>query len=107
MSNRAHASVQARQKALTASLPSDRLLQHTYFRGGSPEVDEQHAECQDKRLALQSSRKGFETPSVSAASQGNTPARGHVTPSSAVVDRASHFGHDFSRIPVYPSRPPV
>lgn len=104
MSDRAYAKVQTQQKTLTGSSPSS-LLQRTCACGGSPGIDGLCTECRDKRLTLQSSRRGFEAPSVPTAAQGNSPARENVT--SNVVDKSSRFGRDFSRIPVYSSRLPV
>ena len=107
MSDRAYAKVQAQQKPLIRFSPKSSPLQRTCACGGSPSIDGLCTECRDQRLTLQSSRRDFEAPSVSAAAQDNSPAQENITSSSAVVDRASHFGHDFSRIPVYSSQLPV
>jgi hypothetical protein len=103
MSDRAYAKAQAPQKTLTGSSPSSYLLQRTCACGGSSGIDGLCAECRDKRLTLSHSRRGFEAPPALAVAQGNSSAQESVTSLDSVMDRASRFGHDFSRIPVYSS----
>lgn len=105
MSDRAQEKVRVQQKTLIGSSPKSSLLQRTCVCGGSPGIDGLCTECRDKRFTSQDSRRGFEAPSVLAAAQSNSPAQENVTSMGGVVDRASRFGHDFSRIPIYASMP--
>lgn len=107
MNDRAYANAQAQQKTLIGSSPKRSLLQRTCVYGGSTGINGLYTECRDKRLTLLSSRGEFAARSVSIAAHGNPSAQENVTSLSTVFDKASHFGHDFSRIPVYSSRLPV
>src|SRR5436309_1321404 len=107
MSNGVHAKVQAQQKTLTGSSPNSRLLQRTCACGGLPGIDGLCAECRDKRLTLPHPRRGFEAPSASAVAQGNSSAQESVPSLDSVMDRASRFGHEFSRIPIHSTQTAV
>src|SRR6266516_7213641 len=103
MSNGEHAKGHAQQKTLTGSSPNSRLLQRTCACGGLPSIDGLCTECRDKQLTSHSSRRGFEAPSASAVTQGNSSAQESLPSLDSAFDRASRFGHDFSRIPLYPT----
>ncbi len=79
-------------------------MQRTCACGGSSGIDGLCAECRDQRLTFPLSRSGFEAPSASAVVQGNSSAQESVPSLDSVMDRASHFGHDFSQIPIYPTQ---
>src|SRR5258708_34769167 len=103
MSDQTSVKVQAQQKTLTGSSPSNRLLQRRCACGGSPGIDGLCSECRDKRLTSKSSRRGFEAPSGTAAAQSNVTVKENVNSSREIVSRACNFVHDVSRIPVHSS----
>ncbi len=101
MNDRSYAKVKAPQKTLIGSSPSRRLLQRTCACGGSPGIDGLCTQCREKQLTLSRSQRAFEPPSAPGGVPGSTPAQEHGPLFNAAFDRASHFGHDFSQIPIH------
>ncbi len=58
--------------------------------------------CRSEQSTLLRSQRAFGPPSAPVAVQGNAPAQENVPSFNSVFDRASRFGHDFSRIPIHP-----
>ena len=107
MSDRAFAQVQAQQKILSRSTPKSSLLQRTCVCGQHTIAGGQCSTCRNAPSTLLRSPRVFEPPSVLVIAQNNLPTQEDVPSLNTAFDRASRFGHDFSRIPVYTSRSPV
>ena len=58
--------------------------------------------CRSEQSTLHRSQRAFGSSSSLAVTQGNSPAQEHGPSFNAAFDSASHFGHDFSRIPIHP-----
>jgi hypothetical protein len=101
MSDRTYAKAQAQQKTLTGSSPKSSLLQRTCACGQHTIAGGECSTCRNKQPTLLRSQRAFEPSSASVTAQEN------VLSLNTVVDRVSSFGHNFSRIPVYASRPSV
>ncbi len=102
MSDRAYAKVQAQQKTLSGSSAKSSLLQRTCACGQHTIAGGECEECRSEQSTLHRSRRAFEPPSAPGAVPGSSPAQENGTSFNAAFERASRFGHDFSRIPIHP-----
>jgi hypothetical protein len=107
MSDRAYMKAQAQQKTLSGSSPKSGLLQRTCACGQHTIAGGECEVCRNAQSPLLRSPRVFEPPLASVTTQNNSPTQENVSSLNSDLNRASHFGHDFSRIPVYSSRPPV
>jgi hypothetical protein len=105
MSDRTYAKVQAQQKTLSESSPKSDLLQRTCACGQHTIAGGECSACSNQRSMLLRSQRAFGSPSSLATAQNNASTQENVSSLNSVVDSASHFGHDFSQIPVYSSHP--
>lgn len=99
MSDRAYAKIEKQQKVLTGLPAKSGLLQRTCTCGESPGIDGLCAECRKKRLTQGSTERGFEPTSI--ATEETTASVNSLS------NESSHFGQDFSQIPLYPPQRPV
>lgn len=102
MSDRTYAKAQAQQKTLSESSPRSSLLQRTCACGQHTIAGAQCSACRSEQSTLLRSQRAFGSSSTSAVTQGSSPAQENVPSFNAAFDRASRFGHDFSRIPIHP-----
>jgi hypothetical protein len=102
MSDRAYAKVQAQQKTLSGSSSRSSLLQRTCACGQHTIAGAECSTCRSEQSTLQRFHRAFESPSAPGAVSGSSPAQEHGPSFNAAFDRASRFGHDFSRIPIHP-----
>ena len=102
MSDRTYAKVQAQQKTLSGSSPRSSLLQRTCACGQHTIAGAQCSTCRSEQSTLHRSQRAFEPPSAPGAVPGSSPAQENGTSFNSAFDRASRFGHDFSRIPIHP-----
>lgn len=101
MNDRVHAKTQAQHVTLSGSLPKGSLLQRTCASGQHTPADGEYSSWRNKHSTLHLSHRAFEPPSAPDAVAGGSAAR-DINPSIyAAFDRASHFGHDFRRIPIH------
>src|SRR5438876_960456 len=107
MSDRLYAKVQAQQNTLTGSSPGSRLLQRTCACGQHTITGAECSTCRSEQSTLHRSQRAFGPPSAPGAVQGSSPAQENGPSFNSAFDSASHFGHDFSQIPVYSSHLPV
>jgi outer membrane protein OmpA-like peptidoglycan-associated protein len=101
MSDRAYAKVQVQQKTLSGSSPKSSLLQRTCTCGQHTIAGAECSACRNEQSMLHRSQRAFGPPSAPTAVQGNSPAQENGTSFNSAFDRASRFGHDFSRIPIH------
>src|SRR5438034_3277295 len=101
MSDRAYAKAQAQQKTWSGSSPKSSLLQRTCACGQHTIAGGECSTCRSQQSTLHRSQRAFGPPSAPGAVPGNTPAQENVPSFSSAFDRASRFGHDFSRIPTH------
>lgn len=94
MSDQSYAKVQAQQKP-SGSSPGRRLLQRTCACGQHTIGGAECQTCRDEQSSLLRSQRAYGPALTTTPPQENSPS---VNPGS---DGASHFSHDFSRIPVY------
>jgi hypothetical protein len=100
MSDRAFAQVQAQQKTLSRSTPKSSLLQRTCACGQHTIAGGECSTCRNEQSILSRSQRAFEPLSA----PGTLPSSSLDDPSfNSAFDRASHFGHDFSQIPIHSS----
>ena len=102
MSDRTYAKVQVQQKTLSGSSPRSSLLQRTCACGQHTIAGAQCSTCRSEQSTLHRSQRTFEPPSAPGAVPGSSPAQENVPSFNSTFDRASRFGHDFSRIPIHP-----
>ena len=107
MSDRAYAKVQAQQKMLVGLSPQNSLLLRTCACGQHTIAGGECSACRSEQFTLHHSQRAFGPFPVPVAPQGNTPAQENGTSSNSAFERASYFGHDFSRIPVYSPHSPM
>lgn len=107
MSNRVYIKFQVQQNTLMGSSPKSSFLQRTCACGQHILAGGECATCRNERSALLRFQRAFGSPSALPAVQGNFAAQENVPSLNSSFDRTSRFGHDFSRIPVYSSHPPV
>src|SRR5437667_4513520 len=101
MSDRAYANVQVQQKTLIGSSSKGSLLQRTCACGQHTIAGGECDACRREQSTLPRSQRAFGPPSAPHAGLGSSPAQEHGTSSNSAFDSASHFGHDFSRIPIH------
>ena len=101
MSDRAYAKAQAQQKTLIGSSPKNSLLQRTCACGQHTIAGGECSTCRSEQSTLLRSQRAF---GPSSSDQAALLLRKMFLSFSPAFDRASRFGHDFSRIPVYSSR---
>ncbi|EFH84869.1 DUF4157 domain-containing protein [Ktedonobacter racemifer] len=98
MRDRAYAKTQAQQKTLSAR---SSLLQRTCACGQHIIAGDECSVCRNQRSTLLHSQRTFEPPSAPVTVPGSAPAQEQGPSFSSAFDRASRFGHDFSRIPIH------
>src|SRR5438105_1551509 len=101
MSDRTYAKAQAQQKTLSGSSPRSSLLQRTCACGQHTIAGGECDACRSKQSTLLRSQRTLEPPSTPGGVPGSSPVQENAPSSNSAFDRASHFGHDFSRIPVH------
>lgn len=97
MSDRTYAKVQAQQKTLTGSSSKSSLLQRAYACGQHTIAGGECSTCRSERSTLGHSQRTLGIPSASV------PVQENISPVNSSSGEASHFGHDFSQIPIYPT----
>jgi hypothetical protein len=101
MGDRVYAKVQTQQKTLRGSSSKGSLLQRKCACGQHTIASDECEACRSEQATLQRSQRTFGPPSAPGAVQGSSPAQENGTSFNPSFDRASHFGHDFSRIPIH------
>ncbi len=107
MSDRTYAHIQAQQKTLSGTSPKSGLLQRTCACGQHTIAGGECDACRSEQYMLLRSQRAFLPTSAPVTVQGSAPAQENGTSFNSAFGRASRFGHDFSRIPVYSSHSPV
>lgn len=107
MSDRAYAKAQTQQKTLSGSSSKSSLLQRTCACGQHTIAGGKCDACRSEQSMLLRSRRAFGISSTPVAVQSNAPALENDTSFNSVFERASRFGHDFTRIPIHSMQPAV
>lgn len=101
MSDQAYAKAQAQQKTLIGSSPKSSLLQRTCACGQYTLAGGECSACHNEQSTLLRSQRAFGPPSALTTVQDKSPAQENVASLNSTFDRASRFGHDFTRIPIH------
>ncbi|EFH84870.1 DUF4157 domain-containing protein [Ktedonobacter racemifer] len=101
MSDRTYAKAQVQHKTVSGSAAKSSLVQRSCAFGQHTPAGGECATCRREQSMLLRSQRAFEPPSAPVTVPGSAPAQEQGPSFSSAFDRASRFGHDFSRIPIH------